>query len=110
MPQQSEQSKNRPETKFGPYTGGVGVAVWINEIDTDAGTRKIRSITINPRRYFDSTSNQWKDSRSFRPEDLPALIFGLQKALEHTYLVPLPGSPETADGEDSQHPDDTTPF
>lgn len=96
----AKQSTNRPEQKFGPYPGGVGVAVWINEIDTDQGTRKVRSITINPRRYFDSKSKQWKDSRSFRPEDLPALVFGLQKALEHCYVEPIPGE-EPADGQNT---------
>lgn len=90
MPQRS-QSTNQPEKKFGPYPGGVGVAIWLNEIDTDQGTRMVRSITINPRRYFDEKNNQWRDSKSFRPEDLPAVIFGLQKALEHCYLEPIPG-------------------
>ena len=107
MSQRSQQAKNQPERKFGPYPGGVGVAVWLNEIDTDQGTRKIRSITINPRRYFDNTSRQWKDSRSFRPEDLPALLFGIQKALEFCYVEPIPGQ-EANDGE--RTPPDDTPF
>ncbi|GAB4161685.1 MAG: hypothetical protein Tsb009_38930 [Planctomycetaceae bacterium] len=105
MTQPAQQARNQPERKFGPYPGGVGVAVWINTIETDQGAKNIRSITINPRRYFDNTSQQWKDSRSFRPEDLPALIFGLQKALEHCYLEPISGQ-DTGDG---AAPDDT-PF
>ena len=80
------------------------MAIWINEIDTDQGTKKIRSITINPRRYFDNKSGQWKDSRSFRPEDLPAVIFGLQKALEHCYVEPIPGQ-EPPNGETPQQDD-----
>ena len=101
------QRSNRPEVKFGPYPGGVGVAVWVNEIDTDGSTRKIRSITINPRRYFDNRSNQWKDSSSFRPEDLPALLFGLQKALEHCFEEPIPGEESS---HDQQRQDDDVPY
>lgn len=104
----AQQSTNRPEKKFGPFPGGVGIAVWSNEIGTDQGTKKIRSISINPRRYFDNRSGQWKDSRSFRPEDLPALIFGLQQALEYIFLNPLAGQQESDHGPDRQ--DDDVPY
>jgi hypothetical protein len=69
-----------PEKKIGPFAGGIGVAIWLNMVDSRDGTRQLRSITINPRRYFDRESNEWKDAPSFRPSDLPALIFALQKA------------------------------
>jgi hypothetical protein len=80
-----------PEKKIGPYPGGIGVAVWSNTVDTDGGPRKIRSITISPRRYRDPETGDWRDSPSFRPGDLPALIFALQKAQEFIYTSPLPG-------------------
>ena len=41
---------NRPELKIGPFQGGIGVAVWLNEIQTEAGTKLIRSITLSPLR------------------------------------------------------------
>lgn len=79
-----------PEKKIGPFAGGIGVAIWINEVETEGGPRKIRSITVNPRRYFDQDSQQWKDAPSFRPSDLPALLFALAKAQDYCYTQPLP--------------------
>lgn len=80
-----------PELKIGPFQGGIGVAVWLNEVQTESGPRTIRSVTINPRRYRDKQTGEWKDSGSFRPADLSALILGLEKAREHCLSVRLPG-------------------
>ena len=52
----SERTAKGPELKIGPYPGGIGVAIWLNTVDTDHGPRKFRSITISPRRYRDSES------------------------------------------------------
>lgn len=41
------KSPRRPEKKYGPFAGGVGVAVWLNSVEDDAGTRYFRSISIN---------------------------------------------------------------
>lgn len=80
-----------PEKKIGPFAGGISVAIWLNTIQTDDGPRKIRSVTVSPRRYRDSESGEWRDSNSLRPGDLPALIFALQKAQEYVYTTPIPG-------------------
>ncbi len=96
-----------PEKKIGPFAGGIGVAIWINTIETDDATKKVRSITIAPRRYRDSESGEWKDASSYRPADLPALIFALQKAQEYCYQTPLPGEQNTSDEPRS---DDDIPF
>lgn len=82
-----------PEKKIGPFPAGIGVAIWINTIQTDDGSRKIRSITLNPRRYFDRESGEWRDSGSYHPGDIPALIFALQKAQEYVFTTPIPGEP-----------------
>lgn len=71
--------KKQPEKKIGPFANGVGVSVWVNQIETDKGPLTVRSITINPPRYRDRDSGDWKDSKSFRPSDLPALLFALTK-------------------------------
>ena len=97
---QPPKTQNRPEKKIGPYAGGIGVAIWVNEIQTESGTRLVRSITVSPRRYRDRETGEWKDASSFRPSDLPALLFALQKAQEHCYTVPLPGQ---QNGEDSDN-------
>ena len=88
-----------PEVKFGPYAGGIGVAVWLNTIETADGRREMRSVTIAPRRYRDRQTGEWKDSGSFRPSDIPILLVGLQRAMEYVYTTPLPGH----DGEIPEH-------
>ncbi|MSR60313.1 MAG: hypothetical protein EXS05_22175 [Planctomycetaceae bacterium] len=90
---------NRPEKKIGPYPGGIGVAVWINTIQTDNGPRKVRSITLSPRRYRDAKTGEWKDSSSYQTGDIPALIYALQKALDHDYSNPLPGADSEQSGD-----------
>ena len=81
----------RPERKWGPFAGGVGVAVWLNEAETEEGKRFFRNITIGPRRYRDERTGDWLDSGSFRPQDLPALILALQAAQDFCMMTPLPG-------------------
>ena len=85
-----------PEKKIGPFASGIGVAIWLNETESESGDiRHFRSVTINPRRYFDQKSGQWKDAASFQQSDLPALIFAMQKALEYCYQTPIPGQEES---------------
>ena len=99
MPKSNQRSSTPPEKKFGPYPGGVGVAVWLNTIDTDRGQRQVRSITISPRRYRDAKTGEWKDSSFFSLGDLPALIFALEKAQEFCYTTPLSGQDDDSQGE-----------
>ena len=95
-PRRAERPVKRPELKVGPFQGGLGVAVWLNDIQTETGTKPIRSITLAPRRYLDRNTNEWKDSESYRPGDLTALIIALEKAREFCLTTPLPGE-QTAD-------------
>ena len=95
----SSRPANRPETKIGPLPAGLGVAIWINNVETNDGPRKIRSITLSPRRYRDPKTGEWKDSTSFQTRDIPTLIFALQKAQEYVFEHPL-GDEERADGQD----------
>jgi len=95
MPQ-PHQPKKLPEKKFGPFVGGVGVAIWVNDVQTDHGIRQFRSVTIAPRRYFDRETNQWKDASSYTPADLPGLIYALSRALDYVTDTPLEG-PEAQD-------------
>lgn len=97
----SSDSKARtpkpPEKKIGPFSGGIGVAIWLNETESEDGQiRRFRSITLNPRRYLDAKSGQWRDAASYQPSDLPALLFCLAKAQEYCYETPVPGQEEDA--------------
>ncbi len=95
------RSQKPPEKKIGPFASGIGVAIWLNEAESDDGQVKhFRSISLNPRRYFDQKSGQWKDAASYQQSDLPSLIFSLQKALEYCYETPIPGQ-EDAETVDS---------
>ena len=89
----------RPERKWGPFHGGVGVAVWLNEVDSDEGKRYFRSITIAPRRGLDEKTGKWEDASSLRVTDLPSLILALQAAHDYVHTTPLPGLPAAGDGE-----------
>lgn len=87
----AKKQSAHPEKKIGPFAGGIGVAIWLNTVDTDEGPKQFRSISIAPRRYQDRQSGEWKDAGSFNPSDLPALIFALQKAQEFVFTTALPG-------------------
>ena len=98
-------SPRGPEQKFGPFAGGIGVAVWLNSVDNDDGTtRKVRSITLSPRRYRDRQSGDWRDSSSYFPGDLPALMFALRKALEYVITTPIPGEGQEDERDHRERP------
>jgi len=91
----------RPEKKYGPFHGGVGLAVWLNKVEDTEGPRFFRSVTVAPRRYRDEKTGQWMDSVSFRATDLPALILALEAAHSYMTTTPLPGEPVDEDAIDA---------
>lgn len=91
----------RPEKKYGPFHGGVGLAVWLNQVAGDNGPRFFRSLTIAPRRYRDPKTDKWMDSLSFRATDLPALILALEAAHGYMLSTPLPGDSVDEDAIDA---------
>ena len=56
-----------PEKKWGPFHGGVGIAVWLNEVQTEAGPKFFRSVSLQSRRYRDKKTGVWKDAKSRMP-------------------------------------------
>lgn len=94
----SGPTKRLPEKRIGPFANGVGVAIWLNTIETQNGPRKVRSVRINPRRYYDRESNQWKDATSFQATDLPVLQFAIQQTLAYCFAKPIPGQEHATDG------------
>ncbi len=88
--------KNRPEKKITPVNSGISVAIWLNSADTETGKRYYRSVTIEPRRYYDKTAGEWKDSPSFSAADLPLLLYALEQARDFVFSEPLPDqNPDT---------------
>lgn len=112
----SVSAPRHPEKKWGPFHGGVGVAVWLNEVQTDAGPRFFRSLTVQPRRYQDKKTGVWKDAKSLRPTDIPALLLALDAAMQFIAHTPLPGQPIDDEEVLDTHNDETlssdqnTPF
>lgn len=110
MAKTKTRSKNaaRPEKKFGPFPGGIGIAIWRNTADTDDGPRDFRSLTISPRRYRDPQTDAWRDASSFRPQDIAVLQFALSKAQEFLLVNPL--RPRDAEDSVSDVDDESIPF
>jgi hypothetical protein len=101
MPEQvkTRTATQQPEKKIGPFAGGVSVAVWLNTIETADGSRRVRSVTISPRRFKDSKTGEWRSAGSYRLTDIQSLILGLEKAVEFMLSTRLPGD-EPLDGEE----------
>jgi len=69
----------KPVAKF--KAGQISAAIWENEVTTKNGkTVPMSKVTIQ-RRYMDS-NGQWKSSGSFGRNEIPLLIYCLQKAFE----------------------------
>ena len=89
--QAQPQSASRPEASFGPYPGGISIAVWKNTIETAEGPRQMRSLTISPRRYLDAKTGEWRDASGYRATDVATLIFALNQAQHFLLTTPLRG-------------------
>ena len=58
--------------------GAISAAIFVNEIDTDSGSKIIRNVKLQ-RRY--RSGDEWKTSTSFSLVDLPTAIAVLKRAL-----------------------------
>ncbi len=63
--------------RIGPISGSV----FVNEIETEGGTRSIRAVKFE-RRYKDS-EGEWKSTSTFTLADLPVAIAVLSRALQY---------------------------
>ena len=59
--------------------GGIQIAIWVNE--TSKGT--FQSVTID-KTYKEG--DEWKRTKSFKPNDLVKLQLAINKVLEYLYL------------------------
>lgn len=99
----NNRAPRRPEKKIGPFHNGLGVAIWMNQVDTPEGPRFFRSITLAPRRYLDEKTGEWKDAVSYRPVDLATLELALAAAKQYIAATPLPGQPVQGEEYDELH-------
>lgn len=104
-----------PEKKYVPFHGGVSLAIWLNEVETDEGTRFYRTVTLQGRRFRDRKTGEWRDAKSFRATDLPAVMLSIDAALAFMQNTPLPGQPAEAEEEmevleNGEVPCDSVPY
>jgi hypothetical protein len=79
-----------PEKQIGPFQAGIGVNIWLHEAETEHGTRIYRTVTLSPRRIVNLQTGEWEHANGYYLDDLPALIFALQKAQEFVFEKPIP--------------------
>lgn len=70
----------KPEKTF--RIGAVSASVFVNEVDTENGKRRIRSVSLQ-RRYRDDSDGEWKSSNSFGLGELPQAQAVLDLAMKH---------------------------
>jgi hypothetical protein len=97
------QVPKRPEKKIGPFHNGLGIAIWLNSVETDQGPRFWRSITLSARRYLDEKTGKWEDASSYRPVDLATLELAIAAARQYIASTPLPGQPVQGDEYEELH-------
>lgn len=68
----------KPIAKF--RAGMVSAAIWENPIEVKGKTVPMLKVTVQ-RRYKDSDGN-WKSSQSYSRNEIPLVVFCLQKAFE----------------------------
>ena len=68
----------QPEKVF--RIGGISASVFLNEIQTDSGKKKVRNVTLQ-RRYRDG--NEWKSASSFGLNDLANAVRVMQRAQDY---------------------------
>ena len=72
--------KRYPEKKVGPFHNGLGLAIWLNRVETELGPRFFRSITLAARRFLNPKTGKWEDAKSYRPVDLATLELAIAVA------------------------------
>lgn len=102
------QAPQKPEYKIGPFHNGLGVAVWLNSVETENGVRYFRSITVAKRRFRDPQTGEWKDAVSYRPVDLTTLMLAFREARDYCLRTPLPGQPVEGEEEQELHAEESS--
>ena len=68
----------KPEKVF--RIGLVSASIFVNEVETDSGTKKLRNVNLQ-RRYRDG--DEWKTTTSLGLSDLPVAMAVLDLATKH---------------------------
>ena len=69
----------QPLTKF--RAGSVSAALWENEVTVNG--RKVTMLKASVERRYKDADGQWKSSGSFSRNEIPFVIYCLQKSFDH---------------------------
>ncbi len=97
-----DNQTTRPVKEF--RAGTIKAAIWANETESGAGTSVRYSVQVQ-KRFRDSNGN-WRDSRSFFPEDLPRLGLVVSSAFEYCVLQEACNEPEGNTSTEAGRPTD----
>lgn len=70
---------NTPVKKFS--AGSISVALFENSIVVSGQTKKVLKASVG-RRYRDNKTGEWKSSQSFSRNEIPLVVYCLQKAFD----------------------------
>jgi hypothetical protein len=70
----------RPVAKF--KAGQVSAAIWENEVTTKTG-KQVTMLKATVERRYKDRDGEWKSSNSFSRNEIPFVIYCLEKSLEH---------------------------
>jgi len=84
--------------------GQIHTAIWENPIRTAKGAPAMMLNVSVERRYRDR-DGKWKSTNNFSRNDVPVVIYCLDKALEHMIEHSSHSQPSSSDDEDSAHSD-----
>ncbi len=77
------QSNQRPVREFRAAT--IKAAIW-SEKREEQGRTVVRHTVKIQKRYFDKSSNEWRATEYYFPNDLPHLCLVAEKAFEYVAL------------------------
>ena len=84
MSQDQTQSRN-PQPPIQEFrAGGVKAAIWKREVQKD--NRTVVEYSVKITRSYRDKQNEWHESDTYFPHDIPKLILVAQKAYEFVFL------------------------
>ena len=91
------EQRSKPEKSF--RSGAISVAVWKNTVKAQ-NSRTSLFRTVSFERRYKNADGQWQSTSQLRRDDIPRLVYLLNKAYEH---IITSRHDQTADSNESTH-------
>lgn len=82
---------SKPVRKY--QAGAIHCALWQNTISHNGRSRTVLKATVE--RHYRDSEGQWKSTSSFGRNDIPLVVFCLQKAFEAILVADQNGDEDT---------------